>query len=368
MQSALDAEHQLRAQLADATSRGKQNANASDGEAVRAAAAAKQVAALTADLEAERRVVTELRSAKNEIEARWAKERRALAEQSEDQIASLTSKLEKEQHRSAELRRRESDLEARLSSEHTANAELRQNIQHAQERGQAGNQDIQSVREALALARSEVQSLRDELEKARGRVETALGERADFERLLQESETRLKRAVRDREDLEARVKGAQPSGAHHSGKPAAEPVKTAAASTPLNVLPAPAAKPSHKPLKPVAKLNDDPNWVAVRMSPRYSFSEPVSVQINGTPSQLSDLSVGGCQVLSQNALKPNQTVKVVLPTSPKPLNCSGKIVWAKLEAPALGRPAGYRAGVQFTKPDQAAIDAFIISHRATVNV
>jgi len=118
----------------------------------------------------------------------------------------------------------------------------------------------------------------------------------------------------------------------------------------------------------VARLNDDPNWVAVRMSPRYSFSEPISVQINGTPSQLSDLSVGGCQVLSQNALKPNQTVKVVLPTSPKPLNCSGKIVWAKLEAPALGRPAGYRAGVQFTKPDQAAIDAFIISHRATVNV
>ena len=42
--------------------------------------------------------------------------------------------------------------------------------------------------------------------------------------------------------------------------------------------------------------------------------------------------------------------------------------WESYEEPALGRPAGYRAGVQFTKPDQAAIDAFIISHRATVNV
>jgi myosin heavy subunit len=368
MQTAVEAEHELRAQLAEATSHGKQKANASDADAARAAAAAKQVAILTTDLEAERRTVTDLRLAKSESEARWEKERRALAQQSEDQIASLTSKLEKEQQRTADLRRTESDLEARLSAEQTASAELRQNIQHAQDRGQAGNQDIQGVREALALARSEVQSLRDELEKARGRVETALGERADLERLLQESETRLKRAVRDREELEAKSQGGQPSAAHHSAKSASDTTKTAQATAPLNVLPAPAAKPSHKPGKPVARLNDDPNWVAVRMSPRYSFSEPISVQINGTPSQLSDLSVGGCQVLSQNALKPNQTVKVVLPTSPKPLNCSGKIVWAKLEAPALGRPAGYRAGVQFTKPDQAAIDAFIISHRATVNV
>src|SRR5262249_40578882 len=172
--------------------------------------------------------------------------------------------------------RRESDLEARLSAEQMAAAELRQNIQHAQDRGQASNQDIQGVREALALARSEVQGLRDELEKARGRVETALGERADLERLLQESETRLKRAVRDREELEARFQGGQPSAAHHSAKSASETTKTSAGAPPLNVLPAPAAKPPHKPGKPVAKLNDDPNWVAVRMSPRYSFSEPIS--------------------------------------------------------------------------------------------
>ena len=78
-------------------------------------------------------------------------------------------------------------------------------MQHAQERGQAGNQDAQSVREALAHARAEVQSLRDELEAARSRVETALGERADTERLLQESESRLKRAVSERDELAAEV-------------------------------------------------------------------------------------------------------------------------------------------------------------------
>jgi hypothetical protein len=73
-------------------------------------------------------------------------------------------------------------------------------------------------------------------------------------------------------------------------------------------------------------------------------------------------------VLSQGALKPNQTVKVTIPAAPKPISCGGKIVWAKLEAPALGRPAGYRAGVQFSKPDHSAIEAFINSHRTTAAV
>src|SRR5262249_18130492 len=194
--------------------------------------------------------------------------------------------------------------------------------------------------------------LRDELEASRTRVETAVEERADVERLLQESETRLKRAERDRDELAARADG--PSRASHQPSSSHADGSKASAAPPLNA-PAPAPKASHKPGKPVAKLKDDPGWVSVRMAPRYGFSEPIVVQINGTPGQLTDLSVGGCQVLSPNALKPNQTVKVTLPTSPRPLNCGGKIVWAKLEAPALGRPAGYRAGVQFTKPDQAAV-------------
>jgi hypothetical protein len=285
-----------------------------------------------------------------------------------DQIASLTSKLDAEQRLTADLRRKESDLDARLSTERAAIAELKQDMLRAQERGQAGNHDVQSVREALALARSEVQSLRDELETARSRVETVLGERADTERLLQEAEVRLKRAIRDRDELATRIDGPHTDTHHESVKSAADGVKAVPVGTALNVLPHPAAKPPHRQSKPVAKLKDDPGWVAVRMAPRYGFSEPVPVQVNGTPGQLCDLSVGGCQVLSQAALKPNQTVKVTLPTMPKPISCSGKIVWAKLEAPALGRPAGYRAGVQFAKPDQSAIDAFIVSHRATANV
>jgi hypothetical protein len=360
----------LRAQLSAAAAQGKQQSHSSDAEAARAAAAAKHVAALTADLEAERRVVADLRASQADSERRWEKERTGQADRLSDQLASLTTRLDAEQRLTADLRRRETDLETRVATERATNAELRQDMVRAQERGQVGNQDVQSVREALAHARAEVQSLRDELEAARSRVETVLGERADTERLWQESETRLKRAVRERDELAQKLDGTHVETHHETGKGVhAGSDTTKSMPTPLTVLPHPASKPpSHPKGRPIAKLKEPDGWVAVRLAPRYGFSEPVAVQVNGTPSQLCDISVGGCQVLSQAALKPNQTVKVTLPTAPKPISCSGKIVWAKLEAPALGRPAGYRAGVQFSKPDQAAIETFITSHRATATV
>jgi hypothetical protein len=57
-------------------------------------------------------------------------------------------------------------------------------------------------------------------------------------------------------------------------------------------------------------------------------------------------------------------VKVLLPSKP-PLTCAGKVVWTRLEPMGVGQPLGYRAGVRFTKPDEAAIDAFA-SSRATL--
>src|SRR4029078_5362493 len=87
--------------------------------------------------------------------------------------------------------------------------------------------------------------------------------------------------------------------------PGSDTSKSLPAGTPLHVLPAPAAKAGHHKSKPVAKLKDGDAWVAVRRAPRYGFSEPIAVQVNGSASKLCDLSIGGCQVLSQGALKPN---------------------------------------------------------------
>ena len=106
-------------------------------------------------------------------------------------------------------------------------------------------------------------------------------------------------------------------------------------------------------------------WETVRVATRYKFRKPIAVHINGEAGLLYDLSVAGCQFVSPAAVKPNQVVKLLLPSTPKPIGCSGKIVWARLEPPATGRLFGYRAGVRFTKPDQSAIEAFLAEHSAT---
>jgi len=106
-------------------------------------------------------------------------------------------------------------------------------------------------------------------------------------------------------------------------------------------------------------------WETIRLAARFRFHNPVTVQISGEASLLYDLSVAGCQFVSPAAVKPNQVVKLLLPSTPKPIGCSGKIMWARLEPPATGRLFGYRAGVRFTKPDHSAIEAFLAEHPAT---
>jgi hypothetical protein len=54
-------------------------------------------------------------------------------------------------------------------------------------------------------------------------------------------------------------------------------------------------------------------------------------------------------------------VKVVF-SDTAPITCSGKVVWTRLEPMAVGQPLGYRAGVKFTKADEAAIEAYAARH------
>jgi hypothetical protein len=127
----------------------------------------------------------------------------------------------------------------------------------------------------------------------------------------------------------------------------------------------PPASPAAAPLAASAPAPPDDGWGPVRLADRYVFREPLNVQVNGEGATLFDISISGCQFVCPSAVKPNQSVKVIVPAK-APISCTGKIMWSKLEPPATGRLFGYRAGVQFTKPDQAAIEAFIsaLSSRA----
>jgi hypothetical protein len=91
----------------------------------------------------------------------------------------------------------------------------------------------------------------------------------------------------------------------------------------------------------------------------------VDVSINNEPGLLFDLSVAGCQLVSRAAVKPNQVLRVTLPDKDQQITCTGKVMWARLEPSAAGRPVGYRAGVKFTRPDETAIQEFIAGQGTT---
>jgi chromosome segregation ATPase len=104
-------------------------------------------------------------------------------------------------------------------------------------------------------------------------------------------------------------------------------------------------------------------WQVLRLASRHAFREPLGIQINGDAGKLVDLSITGCQVTFPSALKPNQIVKVQIPSTPQ-ISCAGKVVWTRLEPPADGGLMGYRAGISFTKADATAIEHFLAQHGA----
>jgi hypothetical protein len=101
-----------------------------------------------------------------------------------------------------------------------------------------------------------------------------------------------------------------------------------------------------------------------RRASRQAFNQDVQIQIDGSATQLVDLSTTGAQVISATALKPNRMVKVSLPLEETTVSCRAKIVWARLEPPSAGGAFCYRAGVLFTSVDEAAVQAFIAHHSA----
>ena len=100
----------------------------------------------------------------------------------------------------------------------------------------------------------------------------------------------------------------------------------------------------------------------MRLDTRYGFPEDLEININGVTGRLVDLSTSGCQILSPAPLSQNQMARLQLPFDEISITCTGRVVWARMEAAGGGRSAGWRAGLRFTKLDEADIEAFVIRY------
>ena len=136
------------------------------------------------------------------------------------------------------------------------------------------------------------------------------------------------------------VAGPGGSGTATAPQPASAPVATEEAPRPLD-------------------------WHGTRRAPRFRVRPGVELQLDGNPAAVVDLSVVGAQVISPTVLRPNQKVRIALPNDDFLLRFRGAVAWAKFELPRTpeAQPQ-YRAGVEFTDGDAAAIDSVINRNRS----
>jgi hypothetical protein len=114
---------------------------------------------------------------------------------------------------------------------------------------------------------------------------------------------------------------------------------------------APAAVSSELPPRPL-------DWHGTRRAPRHKIRQGVEIQLDGNPAKVVDLSQVGAQVLSATILRPNQKVRVSVPNDDFVMRFRGSVAWAKFELPQPSEPPRYRAGVEFTDADAAAVESF----------
>lgn len=107
------------------------------------------------------------------------------------------------------------------------------------------------------------------------------------------------------------------------------------------------------------------DWQGTRRAPRFRVRAGVELQLDGNPAAVIDLSTVGAQVISPTVLRPNQKVRISLPNDDFLLRFRGAVAWAKFELPkAPVKSPQYRAGVEFTDGDAAAIDSVINRNRS----
>lgn len=100
------------------------------------------------------------------------------------------------------------------------------------------------------------------------------------------------------------------------------------------------------------------DWHGTRRAARFRIRQGVEIQLDGNPANLVDLSVMGAQVISATILRPNQRVRISVPTDDFVMRFRGAVAWAKFELPRPTEAPRYRAGVEFADADAAAMDEY----------
>ena len=255
---------------------------------------------------------------------------------------------------------------------------LRKALDNAQQQLESAHTDLSAAdahRQAMTAqhreAVNEKKKIEAQLKNAQQEAEELAVERLDLQRTLTEvtaakalAETRYQQLVAASQKLtDGLSRTLHDQGEQAPPSAAAPPKRSAPAvhntassagsssrATPLPVQPAATAVTSRK--KPLQFSGP------ARDAKRVKIRRGTHVSVDGIPGELVDLSVGGAQAVLRQLVKPNQLVRMVLPTAASQLICKGRIVWVVYEQPGTSLSA-YRMGVKFTDIDVSAAEDFM---------
>ena len=106
------------------------------------------------------------------------------------------------------------------------------------------------------------------------------------------------------------------------------------------------------------------DWRGTRRAVRHRFRPGVQIQLDGNPVAIVDMSSVGAQVVSATILRPNQRLRVSVATDKFVMRFRAAVAWAKFELPKPSAAPHYRAGIEFTDADRAAMDEYCERHKA----
>jgi hypothetical protein len=100
-----------------------------------------------------------------------------------------------------------------------------------------------------------------------------------------------------------------------------------------------------------------------RRAPRFPVFTPAEAVIDGTPTNLVDISVLGAQVVSDPVLRPKQKIKIALPDVEETiLRFTAHVAWSVFEKPRPEKAPHYRAGMEFNDATALALEAYCQRH------
>jgi hypothetical protein len=238
----------------------------------------------------------------------------------------------------------------------------------------------------MDASRAQLLDVQAQLKVSRQEREILAAERLDLQRRLREvtasrdaAEAHYQQIVIASQKLTAglsqtlhRDRGKVTATSAAAAPPRDEPADTAAASitrssTPSSKSAAPTKSPAST-TPAAASASSTPRKLLqfsgpARDAKRVRIRRGTHVSVDGIPGELVDLSLGGAQTVLQQLVKPNQLVRLTLPTAAGSLTCKGRIVWALYEQPDTSLSV-YRAGMKFTDDvDAVAVERFMNDFR-----